>query len=116
MSELELARKRWLAAGSAYYKLGVREIQAEARKVLAMHPGHLNEFVMGMGTAFFTGREERSEIDDEFWDAMPAPPYDVDRVPGAKRLNALIDRFNEAFNVCGDPMRFTATGPVVTNW
>lgn len=82
--------------------IAVRLIESEARRVLAEHPKSLNEFVMAMGSAFFTNRL-----------GVVIPNGQLKYL---KSIEDLIDELNGDHNICGIPMRFTATGPRITNW
>ena len=83
--------------------LAITLVEKEARKILFDDPA-LNEFVMAMGSCFFTtttpGRSEILEEDD-----MDCEEFFV-----------LVSNLNEQFNILGYPMRFTATGDVIRDW
>ena len=74
-------------------------IEHRARKILKAHPNSLHEFVMGMGSAFFTDMEK----------CPTRPKY-------ANPVFDIIAEFDEILHLTGNPMRFTATGEKRTNW
>lgn len=84
------------------HSIALTVIHNEARAILRKHP-NLNEFIMGMGSAFFTTKDG-NDLDLE------------DR----KYFKSIEDLFIEfdtmGINVKGNPMRFTANGPKITNW
>lgn len=106
--------------------LAIELIKDEARKILKADDG-LDEFVMAMGSCFFTYKEG-SKYDifaytDEQVDQMYDDGHDWygaycgilhDRFQ--PEFMDLIDDLNEKFNVCGYPVRFTANSKEVHNW
>ena len=67
------------------------------------HP-ELHEFIMSMGTCFFTDNTvNRCVVRDEDLEEH-ADVFDI------------IDKYDEDYHLTGIPMRFTAMGPVVHNW
>ena len=87
-----------------YYHIALYEakviIENEARKILKSDDS-LSEFIMGMGTWFFTSTNDMRRIDNE----------DI-----APELADFIDKWDDYLRLTGIPMRFTATGVVVTEW
>lgn len=91
--------------------LAIAYIEEEARRVLRRYKT-LDEFIMGMGSAFFTRKKPNEKC----------PIYGscdgcVDCLP--KYANELLDNIeelNEYFKTKGYPMRLTATGPIVRDW
>lgn len=82
-------------------------IETWARKLLAAHP-NLDEFVMAMGGWLFSRRGSDAYISDVYEEWIPA--Y-------AKSFKRMMDEFsNLELKVTGEPMRFTARGPVVRMW
>ncbi len=83
-------------------KTALAEVERLARKILTKH-ANLDEFVMGMGTAFFTvkGSDENLGLEDRKY---------------FKPLRDLIFNFDDTLGLTGEPMRFTATDKKVTNW
>jgi hypothetical protein len=77
------------------------EIERRARKILATHP-NLDEFLMGMGTVFFSTK-----------DGQNISLYDRAYM---KSLDDFINDWDHDLHITGEPMRFTATGPVTTKW
>jgi len=85
--------------------LAVQLVESEARKMLRGH-SNLDEFIMAMGSAFFTvkgGDIARDSI----------CPYDRQYM---KSFDEMLDDLNEQFKICGFPMRFTAYGEKITDW
>lgn len=87
-------------------KLALPFVEAEARKILARH-SNLDEFIMGMGRWFFTDKKG-NHVTDTY-----GPP--VKYVRDSKLAN-FISEWDELLRITGNPMRFTATGPKITNW
>jgi hypothetical protein len=81
--------------------IGLFLVEKYAREGLRDNPD-LKEFVMAMGAAFFTGGED----DDEHADVQ-----DV-----SSDLWELILDWDDALKLTGEPMRFTADGPVRREW
>ena len=118
-------------------KLEIELIESEARKILAADPD-LDEFVMCMGSAFFTykagGKYDIYAYTDEQlekmeWDEDPMIDFIYGNGTGHSGSGGIIhnDRFQKDFfdmvddmnsqsNVMGYPMRFTANGAVNHNW
>lgn len=84
--------------------IGLAIIEREARKVLKDDPT-IKEFVMAMGSATFTclydGGEELLHVED---------------VDSSLDLKFILDEWDDVFKFTGEPMRFTATGPVRREW
>jgi hypothetical protein len=83
-------------------------IESCARTVLHEHDD-LREFIMGMGTAFFTYRTDRRVLDLIVELDDPTHEY-------LQPLCAVIDNWDECLQLTGEPMRFTADGPKITEW
>lgn len=83
-------------------------VEQEARKILAKHP-NLDEFIMCMGSYFFTRKKGKMFGDDAI---VGTPPKYIDESPLVK----FIEEWDPYLKLTGAPMRFTATGPVVTDW
>lgn len=81
-------------------KEALADVERMARAVLRACPSRA-EFVMGMGRWFFTLHNGEVEHD------APAK---------ARALAAYIATFDTALCLTGSPMRFTAAGPVETDW
>lgn len=81
--------------------LALAELERLARKILAKHH-NLDEFFMGMGEVVFSTKDGQN-----FW-------------PEDRRYTKPVARFlfnwDRILYLTGHPMRFTATGPVVTEW
>jgi len=96
-------------------KYAVMEVEKLARKILRDHP-HLDEFVMAMGTFFFTDKKGNSIAT---WDSKLMPNYEYrtfDTRKYFKPLNDFITEWDPVLKITGEPMRFTATSPIKTNW
>lgn len=76
------------------------EIEKQAKQILRSHSS-LNEFIMAMGTCFFTTKTDTISLYDR--------PY-------MSELNKFINRWDDRLKICGDPMRVSATGERITDW
>lgn len=82
-------------------------IESKARKILSENPV-LDEFVMAMGGWLFTRKYGRDDISTVYRERIPS--Y-------AMPFTRMMDEFDALeLKVTGEPMRFTATGPVVREW
>ena len=89
------------------YGMALTLIETRARKILAAH-SNLDEFVMAMGGWLFTKKGSDDNISDVYREHIPS--Y-------ARSFLEMMDEFNDIeLKVTGEPMRFTATGPVVRMW
>lgn len=85
-------------------KAALAVVEEKARRILGRQK-HLDEFVMGMGTYFFTTKKGET-VDD-----------DLDNTPKwLEGLANFIDEWDGALHLTGTSMRFTRYGPVVTEW
>jgi hypothetical protein len=106
--------------------LAIKGIIEEARKILKAD-NDLNEFIMAMGSCFFTYKE-LSKYDifaytDEEYEQMSADGHDW---YGARdgilhdrfqpEFMEMVDDMNERFHVFGYPVRFTADGEEIHVW
>lgn len=97
-------------------KIASKKVEIMARKILANHP-YLNEFIMAMGSYFFTVKNSDRHINpttqkmNASWEY-----YYVDTFNYLKPLNKFIHKWNDVLKITGDPMRFTAKGKKITNW
>lgn len=82
------------------YQVAVKELEARARRILREN-SDLVEFVMSMGCW-------------AFYDQEGLIPFDSD--PRFEPVMSFISRWDDQLKLTGDPMRFTADGPVVTKW
>lgn len=85
--------------------LALPEVERLARKCLSQNPIKIKEFVMCMGTFFFTdqtGEVLYSNIAEKY--------------SGYKPLNDFICEWDGILKLTGEPMRFTATGIKITDW
>ena len=106
--------------------LAIELIKDEARKILKADDS-LDEFVMGMGSCFFTykdgGKYDIFSYTDEQYDQMDEDGHDW---YGAKNgilhdrfqpeFMEMVDDLNDKFNVCGYPVRFKANSKEVYTW
>ena len=76
-------------------------LEFKAREVLACDPS-LTEFVMAMGSCGFTDRHGNCVYK---WNGNAYPPS----------IAEFISKYDEDLKLTGVPMRFTATGPKVTD-
>lgn len=105
-------------------------VKKEARKILQADDG-LFEFIMAMGSCFFTikdgGKYDTSEMSDEEYEAWEeSDDYlysykgmvenDREDEPFQPEFFDMVDNLNEKFNVCGYPVRFTADSREVHDW
>jgi hypothetical protein len=81
--------------------ISAKLVESEARKILLDHP-NLKEFIMAMGTAFFTDRQDKviAILDKSY----------------LKAFDEMICNLDNICQVKGTPMRFTATSKTITNW
>ena len=86
-------------------ELALGEVQRLARKILAEHHC-LDEFVMAMGMAIFTLKDK---------DVRDANLHLHERAY-FKPLEDLLNEWDEVLKLTGEPMRFRATGPKITEW
>jgi hypothetical protein len=91
-------------------------VEEHARLILQRHPC-LHEFVMAMGTWFFTKKKShsRSLVPGEHEMVHPTD-YDAPKYIAKGKLARFINEWDEYLKITGEPMRFTADGPVVREW
>ena len=80
--------------------LASKEVIRIARKILKADPS-LTEFIMGMGRWMFSDKD--------------GVIYDADQSRFAE-LCDFIDEWDNTIHITGEPMRFTATGPIIRDW
>lgn len=89
-------------------------VEKRARAILRQHP-NLDEFIMGMGIWFFTRKvgtkDEKGIVIEEWMNNIVHEPLAY-----MKPVADLIDEWDEYLKITGEPMRFTANGPVVREW
>lgn len=80
-------------------------VERAARQIL-QRDDSLDEFVMAMGTAFFTKKDRK--------------PGDPDGTLGVREVDhylaVFIDRWHDRIKIMGSPMRFTKYGRKITQW
>ena len=79
-------------------------IERMARAMLRKHKD-LGEFVMGMGTWTFNYKDR----------SKGRIAWNVKHIDNSK-LAKFIEEWDDALKLTGTPMRFTADGPIVTEW
>lgn len=107
MNRLAQIKREKRLADERIYRMALSLIESKARVILIMHP-ILDEFVMGMGGWMFTKRNSDDSISTVFRDRIPA--Y-------AGSFTRMMDEFDDLdLKVTGEPMRFSAKGPIVREW
>ncbi len=92
-----LVEKYYFMAQSEALKI----IEHEARKILHRH-SNLDEFVMAMGSAFFTTKA--------------GTILQLDKRKYFEPIDKIMCDWNTELKMGGEPMRFTAKGHIVTDW
>jgi len=107
----KMVRRHYTAAN----RCASREVARLARKALRDH-AELNEFIMAMGAWFFTLKE--GEMDKVGLAVTPGNDIiqDCEDDPRFKDIDAFVSKWDEELKITGEPMRFTATGPVCREW
>jgi hypothetical protein len=82
--------------------MALHNIEWAARDILRKH-ANLGEFVMAMGVATFTDRQTGDTIE------LGSRAY-------MATLDGFIGRWDNCLKLTGNPMRFTAYGPTITDW
>jgi hypothetical protein len=82
-------------------ELALDFVEARARRALRLYSYMLDEFVMAMGSAYFTDKTSETTLSVE----------DVDPL-----LAAFIGRWDGVLYLTGEPMRFRATSERCTDW
>lgn len=80
----------------------IKEVIRLARKILNEH-SRLNEFIMAMGTCFFTDKQTNNVINIDCYSYM-------------QPIKKLIDKYDSQYHITGYPIRFTAKGENVHDW
>ena len=83
-------------------EIAIKRIESLARNILVDNK-QTNEFIMAMGSFFFT-----SKLGDVI--------YDKEDLRGYKKLEDFIYSLPKDLCITGEPMRFTKNGPVITDW
>jgi hypothetical protein len=97
-------------------KIALVRVEKLARTILRNHPQY-NEFVMAMGTYFFTLKGSDNNV-DTITSSMNASYNYVynDTYKYFKPLNDFIGEWDKYLKLTGEPMRFTVKGKKVSNW
>ena len=94
-------------------------VEKMARQILS-EQRQLNEFVMAMGSYFFTykSKKRKGETLDPISSKMNSSYnyYYIDTETFLKPLNDFISEWDSVLKITGEPMRFTAKGEKVTDW
>lgn len=91
------------------------EVEMMARDILEQHK-NLKYFVMAMGTYYFVDKKEN--IIDTTEEYMTANYHYRwrDSKPYFANLNEFIGKWDSVLKLTGNPMKFTATGEIITDW
>jgi hypothetical protein len=81
------------------FETGLEIVEEIGRRIL--RENDLYEFVMGMGTWCFYDESDNQYSDDDCF---------------VEDMDNFIDEWDEYLHLTGQPMRFTAYGPVITDW
>ena len=84
--------------------LALEMVETEARKILRAYP-NLKEFIMAMGTWFFTTVNPTASNKDCF-----------SKMKYLNELKDFFDQWDSKYKLTGCPMRFTAKGEKITYW
>lgn len=95
--------------------MAICKVESMARSILKRKP-HLKEFVMGMGTYFFTDNKGKIVFTTSERLNSSYNYYSVDATKYFNPLNNFIGEYNSRLKITGYPMRFTANGKKITNW
>jgi hypothetical protein len=108
-----------LVAVADYYKKAEKAaseyVEKMARQILREHK-ELDEFVMAMGTYFFTYKKggNLDPISSKMNSSYNYVYYDTE--PFLKPLNDFISEWDSVLKITGDAMKFTADGIKITDW
>ncbi|GEM_PF-2325358 len=101
------------------HKLACEIVEKMARQILSEQK-QLGEFVMAMGTYFFTykSKKRKGETLDPYVTLMNSSfnYYLTETEPFFKPLSDFISEWDPVLKITGEPMRFTAKGEKVTDW
>lgn len=92
--------------------LSTQAVEKMARQILAKHPT-LDEFVMAMGSAYFTTKAKTVSTQDG---GKMCDMIYLDERAYMSKLGEFITEWDDALGITGTPMRFTATSPITENW
>ena len=81
-------------------------IESEAKAILNKRP-ELDEFIMAMGSFFFTTKKAINSSPNKIIDEEDL---------NEPEFYKMVWELNEKFNCCGYPTRFTATGEKINDW
>ncbi len=89
-------------------KMAVDEMIRIARKILKEHP-YLDEFVIAMGTCFFT--QKKSDLNISLYEFTGGLTYQY-----FKPLADLLYEWNDTLKLTGEGIRFRFEGEIITHW
>ena len=91
------------------------KVEEMARKILKKHP-HLDYFMMAMGTYFFVDKKGNTiNTQEEFRTANHSYSWRYTH-KYFQPLTEFIMKWDDAFKLTGNPMKFTAEGNKITDW
>lgn len=107
-------------------ELAIQLVKDEARKILKADDG-IHEFIMAMGSCFFTlkdgGKYDDKEMTDEEWEEWTESDDYIrfhngilDDRDYQKEFFEMVEDLDSEFKICGYPVRFTATSQEVYDW
>lgn len=92
----------------------LKRVEELARGILQQNK-NLKEFVMGMGTYFFTDR--KGENVDTYDSVYGNGGYTSEHSePCFEELNEFMEEWDDIYKMTGEAMRFTAKGKKITKW
>lgn len=86
---------------NAAFNVAIELIEKRARAILRKHP-NLSEFISAMGTWGFIPKDKDAWTRDDLKYMKPVAD--------------IYDEWDDYLKLSGEPMRFTAHGPVVRDW
>jgi hypothetical protein len=94
----------------------LKVVEERARAIMRRNP-RIKEFVMGMGSyTFWDINDNQIEMYHEHYHQWGKTVYSYTSKHAYKPLTDFMEEWNEHLKLTGSPMRFTATGPVITDW
>jgi hypothetical protein len=112
MHLIETYRAQYDTLGNVLYDCVIKEIEIKARAILKRNPKRLGEFIMAMGMASLDVPDRSGH--SYMQDAIERDEFA--QFKGGAELWDFIQEYDEIFKVKGEPMRFTAHGPKITDW
>lgn len=90
-------------------KIILTEVERLARNVLKKNP-KTKEFINAMGSFFFTVKGNKNVH------LNISTKEEILNLIGGKELFDFVYKHDQRFKITGEPMRFTETGPIITDW